>query len=185
MCCEREILPKQRSYVLWFTGLPGAGKTTVAYQVKKALDGLGLCSFVLDADNVRQGLNKDLGFTPEDRKENIRRIAEVAKLFVDAGLVTLVSVISPYESDRQLSRTLFEPGHFLEIYVKCSLKECEARDPKGLYQKARQGIIKDFTGITSPYEPPREADLIVETHRMTVKECVDMILDFLRAKKLI
>lgn len=185
MDSERERLFRQKSYVLWFTGLSGAGKTTVAYQVKKELDGLGLYAYVLDGDNVRHGLNKDLGFTPKDRKENIRRVAEVAHLFVDAGLITLVSVISPYASDRQFSRTLFDPDQFLEIYVKCSLEECEARDPKGLYKKARQGIIKDFTGVTSPYEPPREPELVIETERTTAEACVDMILSFLRAKKLI
>ncbi|MDQ7790962.1 MAG: adenylyl-sulfate kinase [Clostridia bacterium] len=182
---KRQRLFKQKSYVLWFTGLSGAGKSTLAYQVKKELHKLGLHSYVLDGDKMRCGLNKDLGFTPKDRTENIRRIAEVAKLFVDVGLIALVAVISPYESDRQISRTLFKQGQFLEIYVKCSLRECEARDPKGLYKKVREGHIKEFTGITSPYEHPREPDLAIDTEQMTVEESVHIVLSLLRTEKLI
>jgi bifunctional enzyme CysN/CysC len=149
----------QRPMCLWFTGLSGAGKSTIANLVERRLHALGYHTYLLDGDNVRHGINKNLGFTPEDRVENIRRIAEVAHLMVDAGLIVLVSAISPYESERRTARELFEPGEFLEVFVDASIEECEARDPKGLYRKARAGLIRNFTGIDAPYERPRAPDI--------------------------
>ena len=182
---DRRRLNGHGSCVLWFTGLSGSGKSTLATEVEKELYQRGVRTYVLDGDNIRHGLNRDLGFGKDDRKENIRRIGEVAKLFVDAGIVTLTAFISPYREDRDMVRALFKEGEFIEIYVKCSLEECERRDPKGLYQKARKGEIKDFTGITAPYEKPLNPELVVETERETVKESVGKILDFLSSKGLL
>ena len=180
---DRRRLNGHGSCVLWFTGLSGSGKSTLATEVEKELYQRGVRTYVLDGDNIRQGLNRDLGFGKDDRKENIRRIGEVAKLFVDAGIVTLTAFISPYREDRDMVRGLFEPGEFIEIDVKCSLEECERRDPKGLYQKARRGEIKDFTGISAPYEEPVNPELVVETERETVEESVGKVLDFLSSFK--
>jgi adenylylsulfate kinase len=165
--------------VLWLTGLSGSGKSTLAYEIEEALYNLNCRSYVLDGDNIRHGLNKDLGFSPDDRKENIRRIAEVANLFVDAGIVAVTAFISPYLSDRDKARSIFREGDFIEIYVRCSLSECERRDPKGLYKKARAGEILEFTGISAPYEPPFRQEIIIESDRQTVSESVARILDFL------
>ena len=158
---EQAILKEDRrkqnghnSFVLWFTGLSGSGKSTLANALAARLYNDGVRNYVLDGDNVRHGLNKDLGFSEEDRTENIRRIGEVAKLFVDSGQVVLTAFISPFQADRKLVRDLLEDKEFIEVYVKCPIETCEERDPKGLYEKARQGIIKDFTGISSPYEEP-------------------------------
>lgn len=137
-------------------------------------------SYVLDGDNIRHGLNKDLGFSPEDRKENIRRIAEVAKLFADAGMIAVTAFISPYRLDRDMARSVFEDGNFIEIYVNCSLRECERRDPKGLYKKARAGEIVEFTGISAPYEPPLRPEIVIESDRQTVSESVAQILNYLK-----
>jgi bifunctional enzyme CysN/CysC len=148
---------------LWFTGLSGAGKSTIANLVERRLHILGFHTYLLDGDNIRHGINKNLGFTPEDRVENIRRIAEVAHLMVDAGLIVLVSAISPYESERRATRELFEPGEFVEVFVDASIEECESRDSKGLYRKARAGLIRNFTGIDSPYERPEAPDIHLTT----------------------
>lgn len=175
----RHRLHGHKSCVLWFTGLSGSGKSTLANAVDKRLYELGLHSYVLDGDNIRHGLNKGLGFSPEDRRENIRRIAEVAKLFVDAGVITLTAFISPYREDRELARGLLEQGEFVEIYVKCPLEECERRDPKGLYQKARNGEIPEFTGISSPYEEPLAPEIVIDSADTSVEEAADQVIRYL------
>jgi adenylylsulfate kinase len=182
---DRQALNGHKSALLWFTGLSGAGKSTLANELETELFKRGIRSYVLDGDNIRHGLNNNLGFSPEDRKENIRRIGEVSKLFVDAGFFVLTAFISPYREDRDKVRTLFPDGEFIEIYVKCSIDECERRDPKGLYIKAKQGIIKEFTGISAPYEEPLQADLVVETDRTSLSDCVEQVLAYLHAKQLI
>lgn len=151
---DRLKLNDHQSPVLWFTGLSGSGKSTITVALEKALYEKGIRTYRLDGDNIRHGLNNNLGFSPEDRKENIRRIGEVSKLMSDAGLITLTAFISPYREDRDNVRQLLAKGDFIEVYIKCSLESCEARDPKGLYQKARSGEIKQFTGIDAPYEEP-------------------------------
>jgi bifunctional enzyme CysN/CysC len=171
----------QRPVVLWFTGLSGAGKSTVANLVERKLHLIGRHTYLLDGDNVRHGLNRDLGFTDADRVENIRRVAETAKLFVDAGLIVLVSFISPFRSERDMARELVEPGEFLEVFVDAPLSVAEARDPKGLYKKARAGEIRNFTGIDSPYEPPLKADIRLDTTTASAEELADRIIDRLRA----
>ncbi|MEF3307202.1 adenylyl-sulfate kinase [Paenibacillus sp. GYB003] len=176
---DRCRLNRHNSCVLWLTGLSGSGKSTLAYAIDKELFGLGCRSYVLDGDNVRHGLNRNLGFSPEDRKENIRRIAETAKLFVDAGLVAVTAFISPYRADRDMARSIFREEDFIEIYVKCALSECERRDPKGLYKKAKAGEILEFTGISAPYEPPVRPELVIESDRQTVNESVGQILHYL------
>ena len=170
----------QKPAILWFTGLSGAGKSTVANLVEKKLHLLGRHTYLLDGDNVRHGLNRDLGFTDADRVENIRRVAETAKLFVDAGMIVLVSFISPFRSERDMARDLVEAGEFLEVFVDAPLEVAEARDPKGLYKKARAGEIKHFTGIDSPYEPPLAADIHLDTTRASADELADRIIDRLR-----
>lgn len=169
------------SPVIWFTGLSGSGKSTLANAVESHLFELGYKTYVLDGDNVRMGLNKDLGFTDIDRKENIRRIGEVANLFTDSGTLTLTAFISPFREDRQIAREILGKN-FIEIYVKADLKTCEMRDPKGLYKKARLGEIKNFTGIDSPYEEPENPELIIETDKLTIEESVDKIINFLKRK---
>ncbi len=176
--CEQK---KQKSCLLWFTGLSGAGKSTLANAVEQKLFERGIHSYLLDGDNVRHGLNGDLGFSDIERVENIRRIGEVSKLFVDAGLIVLSAFISPFRSDRNLVRALFGEGDFIEIYVAASIDICESRDPKGLYKKARQGFIKNFTGIDSPYEVPETAEIVVDTGAMPLEECVDRVMDYLEA----
>lgn len=166
------------SMVLWFTGLSGSGKSTLAHQVEERLHQMGWYTYILDGDNMRHGLNGDLGFTESDRRENIRRVGEVAKLFVDAGVVVLAAFISPYQEDRKRVRDLFEPGEFAEIYVRCDLDTCEKRDPKGLYRKSRAGQLRDFTGIDSPYEEPQHPELTVNTAQLCVDESVQRILDY-------
>ena len=182
---DREKLKGHKSFILWFTGLSGSGKTTLSREVEEALHKRGVHTYVLDGDNIRVGLNKDLGFSPEDRKENIRRIGEVAKLFVDAGIVVLTAFISPYREDRQFVRNLVKEGDFIEVYVKCPIEVCEQRDPKGLYKKARAGLIRNFTGIDDPYEEPQNPEIVVETDKMTIDQCVEKILSYLEEKKLI
>jgi len=172
----------QRPAVLWFTGLSGAGKSSVANALEQALFQRGHHSYLLDGDNVRHGLNRDLGFTDEERVENIRRIGEVARLMADAGLVVLTAFISPFRSDRAMVRELMEAGEFVEIHVKASLEVCEQRDPKGLYAKARAGAIRHFTGIDSPYEPPEHAEIVVDTEKLSVEEGVDVVLDYLKRR---
>jgi bifunctional enzyme CysN/CysC len=166
----------QQPRVLWFTGLSGSGKSAVANMVEKILLSLGKHSYILDGDNVRHGLNRDLGFTDADRVENIRRVAETAKLFVDAGLIVLVSFISPFKSERQLARDLLEEGEFIEIYVNTPLEVCEGRDPKGLYKKARAGQLKNFTGIDSSYEPPEDPEIIVNGAENTPEQLAEQIV---------
>jgi len=166
------------SMVLWFTGLSGSGKSTLAHAVHEALFRRGWHTSVLDGDNIRHGLNNDLGFTEEDRRENIRRIGEVAKLFVDAGVIVLAAFISPYREDRDRVRALLQEGEFVEIYVNCDLSVCEQRDPKGLYKKARAGQIPNFTGISSPYEAPLNPEIEVRTDRQRVEESVAGIVDY-------
>jgi len=181
----RRKLNQHQSFILWFTGLSGSGKSTVANAVASKLYELKVRNYVLDGDNVRHGLNRDLGFSDEDRKENIRRIGEVSKLFVDSGQVVLTAFISPFQEDRQLVRDLVEEDEFIEVFVKCPLEECENRDPKGLYEKARQGVIREFTGISSPYEEPANPELVVETNQYSVEECVQQVIDYLTARELI
>ena len=176
----RAALKGQRSCVLWFTGLSGAGKSTVANIVEKRLHALGRHTYTLDGDNVRHGLNKDLGFTDADRVENIRRVAEVAKLMVDAGLIVMVSFISPFRSERRLARELMQPDEFFEVFVDTPIAEAEKRDPKGLYRKARRGELKNFTGIDSPYEPPEHAEIHLHTALYSPEEAADQILTKLR-----
>ncbi|MEK4069763.1 adenylyl-sulfate kinase [Peribacillus sp. FSL R5-0717] len=173
------------STVLWFTGLSGSGKSTIANAVAKELYNRNIRSYVLDGDNIRHGLNKDLGFSEEDRTENIRRIGEVSKLFVDSGQFVLTAFISPFRADRQIVRDLLEEGEFIEVYIKCPIEECEVRDPKGLYDKARKGIIKDFTGIDSPYEEPEQPEIILESDQYSIEECVEHVIGYLTAKKAI
>src|SRR6185436_6069473 len=177
----RASLKGQRACVLWFTGLSGAGKSTVANLVEKRLHALGRHTYTLDGDNVRHGLNKDLGFTDADRVENIRRVAEVSRLMVDAGLIVLVSFISPFRSERRLARELMQPGEFLEVFVDTPLAEAEKRDVKGLYKKARRGELKNFTGIDSPYEPPEAPDIRIDTTELTAEAAAERILAHLAA----
>ncbi len=179
---DRKILNTHKSAILWFTGFSCAGKSTLAYKLEEKLYERGLRAYVLDGDNVRTGLNKDLGFSAEDRKENIRRIGEAAKLFVDAGLIIMAAFISPYERDRESVRSIVEDDEFVEIYVKCSLDVCEQRDVKGFYKKAREGIIKNFTGIDDPYEEPEHPEIVVETDKMTVEKSVEKIMNYLEEK---
>lgn len=176
----RSVQKNQQPCLLWFTGLSGAGKSTLANALEIELYNLGHHSYLLDGDNVRHGLNKDLGFSDKDRVENIRRIGETSKLFVDAGLIVISAFISPFRSDRNIVRSLFAPGEFIEVYVSTPLDICEMRDPKGLYKKARRGQIKHFTGIDSPYEPPEDAQIEVNTSQDSVEEAVKKLTDHLR-----
>ncbi|RCW65862.1 adenylyl-sulfate kinase [Saliterribacillus persicus] len=171
-----------KSAVLWFTGLSGSGKSTLSVALENELFQLGIHTYRLDGDNVRHGLNKNLGFSPEDRSENIRRIGEVGKLMSDAGLLTLTAFISPYQEDRDQVRSILEKDEFIEIYVKCNLEACESRDPKGLYKKARAGEIKGFTGIDAPYEEPTNPEIIVETDNQSLEESVQVIINYLKEK---
>jgi len=164
---DREILNGNRSACIWFTGLPSSGKSTIAREVEYILYIRRVRSYVLDGDNVRYGLNSNLGFAPKDRKENIRRIGEVAKLFVDSGIMVCTAFISPYRADRDLVRSIMQRGDFIEVFVACTTEVCEGRDPKGLYKKARAGEIKDFTGISAPYEPPLDPEVTVNTAKVT------------------
>ena len=165
--------------VIWLTGLSGSGKSTVANALESRLHAMGTHSYLLDGDNIRGGLNKDLGFTEADRVENIRRTAEVAKLMADAGLVVITAFISPFRSERDMARSLFKPDEFAEVFLDVSLDVAESRDPKGLYKKARRGDLPHFTGIDSPYEAPESADLRLDTSELSVEECVDRLLELL------
>jgi bifunctional enzyme CysN/CysC len=173
----RSTLKGQKTLCVWFSGLSGAGKSTLANLLEKRLHEAGRHTYLLDGDNIRQGLNRDLGFTEADRVENIRRVAEVARLMTDAGLIVLVSFISPFRAERRMARALFEPGEFLEVFVDAPLAECERRDPKGLYAKARRGELKDFTGIDSAYEVPENPELMVNTQQCSAAECAEMIIE--------
>ena len=178
---DREKLNGHKAVVLWFTGLSGSGKSTLACAVESALFEKGCRTYVLDGDNVRHGLNNNLGFSPEDRTENIRRIGEVAKLFTDAGVIAMTAFISPYRADRDKAREI-SGDSFIEVYVKCALEVCEERDTKGLYKKARSGEIPQFTGISAPYEEPESAELTVDTAAQDLEECVEAVLGVLREK---
>jgi len=182
---DRNRLNGHKSGLVWFTGLSAAGKSTIAHAVEKELHDRGVRSYVLDGDNIRHGLNANLGFSPEDRKENIRRIGEVAKLMADAGILTFAAFISPYREDRDAVRGLFKNDNFIEIYVKCSIGECERRDPKGQYKKARAGIIKNYTGISAPYEKPETPELVIDTETMDLEESKKRVIEHLCGKKLI
>lgn len=178
----RELQNKHKSIVLWFTGLSGSGKSTLAHAVEEKLHQCGYRTFVLDGDNVRHGLCRDLGFEESDRRENIRRVGETAKLFIEAGIITLTAFISPFLEDRNRVRSIFQNGNFLEVYCKCPLEVCEQRDVKGLYQRARDGKVKQFTGISSPYEPPKNPELIVETDKLTLEESVIQVMGLLKTR---
>jgi adenylylsulfate kinase len=176
---DRNILNQHASGVLWFTGLSASGKSTIAHGVEKKLFDLGVRSYVLDGDNVRHGINSDLGFSRQDRKENIRRIVEISKLLVDGGLIVLASFISPFRQDRDFMRSCFSGDNFYEIYIKCSLQECEKRDPKGMYEKARQGIIRDYTGISAPYEEPESPHLVIDTEKYDIADSIKLVLNYI------
>lgn len=179
---KRQELNKHKSLVIWFTGLSGAGKSTLAHLVEYELYKLGSRTFVLDGDNVRHGLSSNLKFTDEDRKENIRRIGEVAKLMMESGIITMTALISPFKQDRDFVRQLIPKNDFIEIFCKASLKTCEKRDVKGLYKKARLGLIKNFTGISSPYEEPDNPELIVDTESLNSEQSVLKVINFLKTK---
>ena len=184
---ERWMQNAHRSALIWITGLSASGKSTVATELEHTLFSEKINTFVLDGDNVRHGLCKDLGFSAENRKENLRRVGEVAKLLVDAGVLTIAAFISPYTADRNSIRALFnaDDEEFIEVYLKCDISVCEQRDPKGLYKKARAGEIPQFTGISDPYEEPVSPEIVIETDRLSVEESVDMIIDHLRIRKII
>jgi len=182
---SKEKRNQHKSRVLWFTGLSGSGKSTVANATEKVLHDMGLQTYILDGDNVRMGLNKDLGFSPEDRTENIRRITEVAKLFADSGSIVLTAFISPYREDRDKAREIISDNDFIEVLVSADLSVCEARDPKGLYKKARAGEIKGFTGIDAPYEAPLKPELIVETDKNNIEACAQIVVDYLAKEGII
>lgn len=175
---RRNVANKHPSFVLWFTGLSGSGKSTIANAVEEQLFALGMHTYTLDGDNIRSGINKGLGFSAEDRNENLRRIAEVAKLFVDAGFITLASFISPTRKDRAMVKEIIGESHFFEIFIDTPLEVCEQRDPKGLYKKARAGEIKNFTGIDAPYEPPQQPDVHIRTENSTLDACVKKVITF-------
>ncbi len=179
---DRNTFYGHQSGLVWFTGLPSSGKSTIAHGVEKVLFDKGVKCYVLDGDNVRYGLNADLGFSEEDRRENIRRIVEVSKLMVDAGLIVLTAFVSPFKKDREYIKRRFKNDNFIEIYVKCSVEECIARDPKGNYQKAMRGIIKNYTGISSPYEEPENPDIILNTEKLSVKSTIKQVLKFLKQR---
>jgi adenylylsulfate kinase len=177
---DRAQLLNQKAVVLWFTGLPSSGKSTLANEVERELFKNGNLAYVLDGDNIRHGLNKNLGFSPEDREENIRRIGEISKLFADAGLIIMAAFISPYRADRKKARNLVGSVRFIEIYVKVPLAVAEERDPKGLYKKARAGEIKEFTGIDAPYEEPDNAELVIDTSKHDLEQCKNIVIEYLK-----
>lgn len=182
---HREQLNGHAGAVIWFTGLSGAGKSTLAHEVEERLHRIGCRTFVLDGDNVRHGLCGDLGFSQEDRSENIRRIGEMSKLFVDAGVIALAAFISPFRKDRARLRELVSEQDFIEIYCRCSIEVCESRDTKGLYRRARAGEVKDFTGISSPYEPPENPSLVLDTGTDSLAACADKVIVLLQQRGVI
>jgi len=177
---EREKIKNQKGVTLWFTGLSGSGKSTIANEVEYQLNKKGFHTYLLDGDNVRHGLNNDLGFSESDRKENIRRISEVSKLFVDAGLITLTAFISPFREDRGRAKKII--GDFIEIFIDTPFEECSKRDPKGLYKKAMNGEIKNFTGLDSPYEKPLSPDIHIQTSKVSIEEAANIIVEYLQKK---
>ncbi len=182
---DRRALNGHGSAILWFTGLPSSGKSTLANEVEKVLIQSQKRTYILDGDNVRMGLCGDLGFSAEDREENIRRIGEVSKLFTDAGVIVLSAFVSPYRADRDKIRDLVEDGEFIEVFVDCPVEECEKRDVKGLYKKAREGIIKGFTGIDDPYEEPTNAEIVIKTGEQSIEESTNKILNYLADKGIV
>ena len=176
---KRRGMLNQKPCILWFTGLSASGKSTLANEIEKELFNRGIKTYLLDGDNIRYGLNKDLGFSSIDRIENIRRIGEVSKLFVDSGLIVLTAFISPFKSDRQIARSLVNHDEFIEVFVNTPISVCEKRDPKGLYEKARNGDIKNFTGISSPYEEPLSAELVIKTDILSIEKSCDKIMNYL------
>lgn len=179
---DRDLLNKQKSLIIWFTGLSGSGKSTLADMLEQKLFEKGYRTYILDGDNIRSGINKDLTFSEEDRKENIRRIGEIAKLFIDAGVIVITAFISPFESDRTFVRRLAGSDEFVEIFLNCSLEECEKRDVKGLYKKARTGEVQKFTGIHSPYEIPLNPELEINTSSQTKEESLATLMNFILPK---
>ncbi len=179
---DRRELLAQNSKIIWFTGLSGSGKSTIAGRVEEMLNERGFLTYILDGDNIRNGLNKNLGFSDEDRTENIRRTGEVAKLFLDAGVIVIAAFISPFRSDRDMVRSLVSKGDFIEIFINCPLEICELRDPKGLYKKARAGEIKDFTGIDSPFEIPNRPDIEIRSDQMGVEQAAEKIIRLIKPK---
>ncbi len=182
---EREKLLNQKGVTIWLTGLPASGKSTIAFTLEHALVQKGRLAYVLDGDNVRHGLNQNLGFSAEDRAENIRRIGEVAKLFTDADIITITSFISPYRADRDAVRANLNNGEFVEVFIEAPISVCEQRDPKGLYKKARAGDIKGFTGIDDPYEPPQNPELVLNTAELSPEQAAQTILEYLQAHRYI
>lgn len=180
---DRVKLLNQKGVTIWLTGLSGSGKSTIAVELEHVLIENKHHAYILDGDNIRHGLNKNLGFSPEDRTENIRRISEVAKLFTDANIITITAFISPYRKDRDAVRKLLNDGKFIEVYVKCSVDVCEERDTKGLYKKARSGEVKDFTGISAPYEEPHNPELTIDSSKLSVEESARAVLNYLIEKK--
>lgn len=182
---RREQLNGHKSVIIWFTGLSGAGKSTLAHAVEEKLHQMSCRTFVFDGDNVRHGLCGDLDFSEEDRRENIRRIGEMAKLFVEAGVIALTAFISPFRADRLKVRNLAAPGDFIEVYCRCPIEVCEQRDVKGMYRRARAGEIRDFTGISSPYEEPENPELAIDTGSMPLDQCVDQVVGYLQGRGVI
>ena len=180
---DREKLNQHKAFVLWFTGLSGSGKSTIASEVEYRLFKKYIRTMILDGDNIRLGLNKDLGFSPEERKENIRRVAETAKILTEAGVVGLVCLISPYIVDRQAARALLDQGDFVEIFVKCDPAVCRERDPKNLYQKALKGEITNFTGVSAPYEEPTNPELVLESDRFSIETLAEKVISYLKNHK--
>ncbi|MCL6547475.1 MAG: adenylyl-sulfate kinase [Alicyclobacillus sp.] len=179
---DRERQAGHRGMCLWLTGISGSGKSTIACAVEQRLHEEGIRTYLLDGDNVRHGLNADLGFSEADRRENVRRVAHVANLFVDAGVVVICALISPFRQDREQARSLFDPVSFAEVYVSCPVEVCAARDPKGLYQKVKKGLISNFTGVTAPYEPPERPELVLNTAESDVEACVEQVLSYVRPR---
>jgi len=182
---DREKLNDQKACIVWFTGLSGSGKSTIAAGVEEELHKQEKRTYILDGDNIRHGLNKDLGFSNEDRDENIRRISEVAKLFVDAGIIVLASFISPFRKERDYARNIVEENEFIEVHIDCPIETCEERDVKGLYKKARSGEIKNFTGIDSDYEAPLKAEITINSHKQTAIESVTQVLTYMKENQII
>jgi adenylylsulfate kinase len=176
---ERQIHKRHKSMVIWFTGLSGSGKSTLANFLEQRFYEVGFHTYILDGDNIRLGINKDLGFSEADRSENIRRIAEIAKLMVDAGLIVITAFVSPFAKDRELVRNTLEPDEFIEVFVDCPIQICEKRDVKGLYKKARAGQIKNFTGIDSPFEIPSQPDIVIKTHIQPIETSINQLLELI------
>ena len=182
---DRELMNGHKSTIIWFTGLSGSGKSSLAYALEDILHKHEIRTYVLDGDNIRQGLCNDLGFSGEDRMENIRRIGEVSKLMMEAGSIVLVAFISPFQNDRRIARELVDIGDFIEVYCDSPLDVCELRDPKGLYKKARSGEIPEFTGISSPYETPDNPELILDTNTLSIDECLDKLISYMEKIKIV